>query len=781
MKSDFTYKSATIAGVLLVLSACGGGGSGTPGGGGTTNSAPVANAGMDQSVDEQTSVTLNGSASSDPNGDSLTYTWTQAGGVSVTLANTSSAQASFDGPDVGIGSSTTLTFQLRVADPSGATNTNTIDVVVNGVSNSDPVVSAGVNQTVSELVRVTLSGMASDTDIGDSLTYAWTQMSGTDVSIVNSDTANASFDAPAVGAGGETLTFQLAVNDGTATITDLIDVVVNEAQIAVTVSGKALHEFVPPFVVGSQCTGLNFSATETRPIRAATVQLIDANSGNILDTTTAADNGDYSFGNVAGNLDVRLRVRAELKRSGAPSWDVEVRDNIDDPLNPLPLASRPLYVVDSADFNTGGADVTRDFTATTGWDGSAYTGVRAAAPFAILDSIYSAMQMVTGVDPNVTFAPLDAFWSVNNTRTSPTNVDIGELSTSFYRGDIDSLFLLGDANIDTEEFDDHVAIHEWGHYFEDNFSRSDSIGGQHILGESLDLRLAFGEGFAHALAAIALQEQQYCDTGVPGSGTGSFGFSTENSNSGLQGWFNELSVATFIFDLWDTNVDGSDDNSIGFGPIYETMIGPQRTTSAFTTLFSFVGELRPMLNATELAFVDSQLNRENVDTPNVDIWGDGQVSTPSGARNGGRDLTPIYTDIPIGGSTANVCINNDYAVDGVLNKVSDWRYLRFTTPSQGRWTITAQANPLPPPTNDPPPAQGEPAIRDRSDPDLYVWRQDQRVAIGESVADDQEVFTTQTLAADTYVVEMLEFRFIDDGASSDFPSQVCYDVSIVAF
>lgn len=264
------------------------------------------------------------------------------------------------------------------------------------------------------------------------------------------------------------------------------------------------------------------------------------------------------------------------------------------------------------------------------------------------------------------------------------------------------------------------------------------------------------------------------------TGLGSFGFSTESNNSGLQGWFNELSVATFIYDLWDTNVDGPDDSSIGFGPIYETMRGPQRNTSAFTTLFSFVAGLRPMLNASDVAFVDAQLNRENIDTPVLDVWGDGQLSTPAAARNGGRDLTPIYTEVDTDGSIARVCINNDYAVPDVVNKLSDWRYLRFATPSQGRWTINAQANPVPPPTSDPPPDPGDPAIRDRSDPDLYVWRRDQLVAIGDSGDDDVENFTTQTLPMDTYVIAMQEFRHEDEGASSDFPTQICYDVSIAA-
>jgi hypothetical protein len=40
------------------------------------------------------------------------------------------------------------------------------------------------------------------------------------------------------------------------------------------------------------------------------------------------------------------------------------------------------------------------------------------------------------------------------------------------------LFIYGDEDLDTDEYDDHV-LHEWGHHYEDKFSRSDSIGGEH--------------------------------------------------------------------------------------------------------------------------------------------------------------------------------------------------------------------------------------------------------------------------------------------------------------
>ena len=781
--------------VTIALSACGGGGGGATSPGPTPtppNSAPVANAGVNQSVDEQTTVTLDGTASSDPDGNNnLTYNWTQAEGVSVMLSNGASAQPSFDGPDVGIGSSTTLTFRLSVTDPDGANSTSTVDVIVNGVTNTDPVVNAGNDQAATERMTVNLIGTASDTDIGDSLSFSWTETTGSGATITNSDMASASFEAPAVGAGGETLTFELAVNDGNTTVTDTVNVSVSEAAIAVSISGKVQYEFVPP---NFNCTGLNFLLTETRPIRAATVQLIDDATGNEIDSIVAAPNGDYSFNNVAVNLDVRIRVRAELKRSGAPSWDVEVRDNVDISQNPPPLGSRPLYVVDSAAFNTGGADITRDLIATTGWNGASYTGPRAAAPFAILDAIYAAMELIVTVDPVAKIEPLDAFWSVNNKKV-PDNPDFdtGELTSAFYRSDLAALFLFGDEGTETDEFDDHLVLHEWTHHFDDTNSRSDSIGGSHFLGESLDLRLAFGEGFAHALAAIVLDEPQYCDTGAVPSGAGGFGFNTENNTSGVRGWFNEMSVATFIYDLWDTGSDGgADTGSIGFKPIYDTMTGPQKETPAFTTIFSFAAELKAMLSDADRAFVDAQLNRENIDAPNGDIWGDGQVTTPSGARNSGRDLTPIYTEIPTDGTgSARVCINNDYVSDDVVNKLSDWRYLRFELPIAGRWQITAQANPVPPPTeNDPRPPpddpDGVPQIpRDRSDPDLYIYRNGVLVTFGRSPDDDVEI-VDHTFEEGTYVIEMQEWRHEDDGAASDFPGvatdfpdRVCFDLSMV--
>ncbi len=785
MTLDSFCKSAFVASIVLVISACGGGGGGGSGntGGGPTNSAPVADAGSYPPVDEQTSVTLDGTASSDPDGDTLTYSWTQTGGVSVSLANAGSSQATFTGPDVGIGSSTTLTFRLSVSDPSGASNAATVDVIVNGVSNSEPVVDAGVDQSATELEIVSLTGSASDTDIGDTLTYAWTQLLGTAVSISGSDTANASFEAPAVGDGGETLTFQLSVNDGTATITDTVDVAVSPAQPAVSVSGKVEYEQPQP---NTLCRGYDFDNVINQPIRRVPVQLLDA-ANNLLATTTSLDDGSYAFTNVPSNTDVRIRVRAELVQTGSPSWDVKVRDNTSD--TSQPLTNRPIYVVQWSLFNTGTSDsVDNNFLAATGWGGSGYTGTRAAAPFAILDTVLDAINLVVAADPDVTMGPLDVFWSVNNTLTGESDFEDGRLPTTFYSSNPDgnftrnpSLFLLGDAEgrfpdstIDTDEFDRGVIAHEWGHYFEDELSRSDSIGGRHVVPGTVEPRVAFGEGWGYGFAGMAIGNPQVCDTGAPASS--GFEFNVETPISGIvgtRGFFNEVSLATFLYDLWDTADDGLDDRSIGFAPIYNTMVGPQANTEAFTTVFSFATELRSSLNATDSAFVDALLNRDNIDTDNLDIWGSGQTTVPAGSR----DLLPIYTVLPTNGSIVQVCANSDFAQGQDGNKPGEWRYLRFTTTSTADWTITAVANPVPPPTSDEP-GPSDPPVRDRSDPDLWLYRDGEFLGVGGSGDADIETFTTPVLSADTYVIALQEWRYEDPDISSDFPTQVCFDVSM---
>lgn len=778
------FKCLALMASPLLLAACGGGSDGpattTP-----TNRTPIASAGADQTVDELSAVTLDGSGSSDPDaGTSLTYSWSQTAGTSMTLSSATASQPTFDAPDVTASNTPmTLTFQLLVSDGSLSAN-DTIDVVVNDVglgTNTAPTADAGADQTVVELGVVSLDGSASADLDGDILTFAWSQTAGPDAPLSDATAEQPTFTAPDVGAP-TVLSYQLTVDDGTDSSMDSVDMTVQEGLSQVTVAGAVSYEFVPTNNNGNTCFGLNFAGTVAMPIRGATVQLLDA-GGNILAQMPSGDDGAYSFNNIAANTDVRIRVRAELKRNGGfPNWDVEVRDNVDISLSPPPLGQRPLYVAQWSLFNTGGNHITdADFVATTGWDlaSSSYTGPRAAAPFAVLDNIYLGMKLVLTADAAASFAPLDAFWSVNNTKTegSPTDIDNGELGGSFYRGDIDSLFLVGDAAVDTGEFDFYVTLHEWGHYFEDNFSRSDSIGGAHFIGELVEARVSFGEGWGTGIGAMAAGDPMACNTGAA-TGAGSWGFNVETFNSGPQGWYNELSVAGLLLDLYDTDDDGVDNNSIGFGPIYDVMVGPQNSTEAFTTLFSFASLLRPNLSPTEQAFLDSLLATENIETNGLDIWATNQGNI-NVAVNNERDVLPLYVDFTADGTTQTICTNNDHDPDDDGNKPAENRYLRINTLATAVYDVTIVPNSIPPPTADPAPTLPD-VIRDRSDPDMFIFLNGTLVALGNSGDDDSETFTTQSLPANLYVADLEEWRYGDPDKSSDFPDQICFDVTMTA-
>ncbi len=783
MNSVMPGKIATLIVVTLAMSACSSGGS-DDSSGGTSNRSPAAAAGTDQTVDEFAAVTIDGSASSDPDaGTTLTYAWTQTAGTVVTINDSSSAQASITAPDVtAVNTPHTMTFRLTVNDGT-ASASDTVNIVVRDVGlgiNSPPVANAGPDRTRIELSTVTLDGTASTDPDLDVFTYAWLQTGGQNVVLSDSSIASPSFTSPDVAAATpEVLTFQLTVDDGTDNSTDTVVITIQETLSAVVVSGSLSFEWVNP---NNNCNGLNLNNPEPRPIRRVTVELVDAtNPAMVIDTTVSGIDGSYSFANIDANLDVQVQARAALLDGAPATWNVEVRDNTSN--TGSPLTQRPIYIVRWPQFNTGVSDSSgNDFVARTGWSGTSYTGARAAAPFAILDAVLDAMTMVTDVDSTAVFPDLDVYWSINNTLTSPTDIDAGELSSTFYTNS--GLYMLGDANVDTEEFDDHVSIHEWGHYFEDKFSRSDSFGGNHFIGTPLDPRVAFGEGFASALAAIALQDPLYCDTSGPNLLTSGFGINWESQNYGLVGWFNELTVGKFIYDLWDTGTDGGQDlGSIGFKPIYDTMVGPQNNVNAFTTLFSFAAGLRPMLDLADQAFVDGQLNRVNVDTAaGVDIWGDGQSTAPVNTSYPlGRDVIPPYTELVIDAAPINVCLNNDYFADfeedDSENKFGMFRHFRFTTTNTDSYTITATANPAPVATT----TTGDAPPRDDSDPDLFLHRGPQWwFAFANSTSDGNatEVFTTPSIGAGTYVLRLQEWRHVDVTRAAGFPTQVCFDVAV---
>ncbi len=163
-------------------------------------------------VNEQTVVTLSGEQSSDPHNQNISYKWQQMSGEPVSFSS-DSVDITFTTPTVAVGETKDLHFALTVVNPQGLTSITSFTLHVVHL-NHPPVVTTDHELTVMEGSPVTLMAVATDSD-GDSMTYAWTQNSGSKATLSNPTDLTTMFTAPAVGSDGNaTLQLTITAKDG---------------------------------------------------------------------------------------------------------------------------------------------------------------------------------------------------------------------------------------------------------------------------------------------------------------------------------------------------------------------------------------------------------------------------------------------------------------------------------------------------------------------------------------------------------------------------------------
>ncbi|MCB4762910.1 MAG: hypothetical protein LGB78_03245, partial [Sulfurovum sp.] len=345
----------------------------------------------------------------------------------------------------------------------------------------------------------------------------------------------------------------------------------------VSIGGKITYDFVP----GSE-KGLDYAHTQKRPVRGVVVELLDENGITIAETNTDS-RGRYNFENIPVDTDVKIRIKAQMYKTGTPGWDVRVVDN---------TGRGSLNIVETTLFNTGTSQKIKYIHFPSGWGKYSYVTPRVAAPFAILDTIYKCMQLILSADPSTVFPLLKVNWSELN-NISIGHYDRGDIGSSQYKNG--QLYILGKADEDTDEYDAPVIAYEWGYYYQDKFSRSGNTKDSYRHNDFLDIRFAFNGGWNTAFVAMALKDPVYWDTA--GSGQSESRGKVINIEGGIpnntSGWFSEASVHRILYDLYDSGTDESFDTlSLGFDPIHKIMTGPQKNVGAFTSIFSFIALLK---------------------------------------------------------------------------------------------------------------------------------------------------------------------------------------------
>ena len=387
------------------------------------------------------------------------------------------------------------------------------------------------------------------------------------------------------------------------------------------ISGRVVFDWVPAVKAGAEDTNgiasgrINYTGIQQLPGRRLLIQALRSSDSSVLSTTATNDAGDYELYVPIGES-VKVRLAARIQASGyskdgvagslegcdGASWDVRIVDN---------TQNRAQYVMTTTSTYSS-ASIGVNFTPQTTFNaGTGLYTARGSAPFALLDSIIRQIELVCQSEPGVSLPLVYVNWSPANVAESPGSADNdrdgtlddkerGKIATSHYTvenvGGVDrpNVYILGKEDSDTDEFDDHVVAHEFGHYLEDQLYRSDSIGGSHSIDHSLDPRVAFGEGYGNAISGMTFNNPVYVDTSGDNQASG-FSMNVSTPPKTLsRGVYSERSAQYFLWSLF-VNRSSSYDR-------IHSVLTDHKTSPAMTSLHSFASYYRARFGASSDGF-----------------------------------------------------------------------------------------------------------------------------------------------------------------------------------
>lgn len=438
-------------------------------------------------------------------------------------------------------------------------------------------------------------------------------------------------------------------------------------------SGTVTYDWIPSLDASEGGVKLDYSAKQARPARRITVAAV-AGSAELAVAMTN-DSGQFTL-QVPEGRSVIVRAKAvstvsSYSKDGiAPDncdgggWDLRVVNNVTgDAASRTNATLRPLYAADGTTAY-GQATTGANLHIPLGYASGAYT-TRAAAPFALMDTFIRQLELVCQGASGQVFPSLIVNWSVDNIGAGSVSSTghVGQIGTSLYTTESASgpnLYILGKENVDTDEYDDHVVAHEFGHYLENNIYRSDSVGGPHGFNDSLDPRLAFGEGYGYALAGMTFNDPVTVDTGGVGQGSG-FEIDASAAPTALdaKGIYDESSVIHMLWKLFENRGD--------YSRIHTILRNDHRTQAPYTTLHSFTASYYRRYGETADGL------RTLWETTLSQVWN----ALCVGACSGSGDAIDFFdVDNDIGADYASTNRRYKQGVSGAARGADFWRMYR---------------------------------------------------------------------------------------------------------
>jgi hypothetical protein len=496
----------------------------------------------------------------------------------------------------------------------------------------------------------------------------------------------------------------------------------------VNVTGTINYEHVP---VNTTTRTLNTSAIVNRPARGITINLV-VNEATIVASTTTNSKGEYTFSNVSVSATTfSIIAVSEMVKTTSPTYNFKVVNTVTNG------SIGTAYAISSSSQNTSSCTTSCTVNVT------ALDSNRGSGAFSILDVVYTAIQKILIADATTVFPQLNIKW----TSTSTNGSFFTTSATTCGTGVPNCVVLLGNRSSDSDEFDLHVIAHEFTHYLESALSRSDSIGGSHSTNDTLEPRIAYGEGLGNAMGAIFLDNPVYTDT----TAAGGFNLQMETPTHTNNGFFSEGSVQSVIWDLYDSVSDSknaqNDTLNYSFAKIWAAVIALRNITN-ITYIHDFILALKTA-NPGDTAAINNILTMESIAASE---GAEGNVATKASANTsnahsctGGTANYP-YNPIVQALGTTGVVVNavalagsqNCGMTSVANNKLFGSKFYRMTAANSGTFSVVATDG-----------------GGNTEDPDVYITSQGVvTVTCNQGVSEN---CVTTAVAGRTYIVEIRTF------------------------